>query len=185
MIPEQPTAPKRESPRQQVQLPTVLFTTVMESIRQSASPWVVDRLEIRGPEIIRLNIEIETNSKLSSSESTTLSDEISKWIDDEYFDAVSGGPSALGWLSKENQDLLEFESLLAHQLHQQDKRIQNCSIRVDQGTGDTEDSTKRKLKSEAIEWKAGQIPLRAKLDIKPISSPVRPSSSNNGDVTQT
>jgi hypothetical protein len=184
MIPEPPTAPKRESPRQQVQLPTVVLSRVMESIGQSASPWVVDRLEIRGPEIVRLNIKIKIKIKiqevLSSSESSTLRKEIEEWMKKEYFDAVSGGPSAEGWLSKKKQDILVHESVLTHRLQQLDRRIENYSIQIDQDSYVAEGVTKPKK----IELNEGQIPLLAKLEIEPTAHIGRPSSFNNGEVRQ-
>jgi hypothetical protein len=182
MIPEQPTAPKRESPRQQVQLPTVVLSKVMESIGQSASPWVVDRLEIRGPEIVRLNIKIKIKIQevLSSSESSTLRKEIEEWMNKEYFDAVSGGPSAEGWLSKKKQDILVSESELIHRLQQLGWRIENCSIQMDQDLDVAEGVTKPKK----IELNEGQIPILAKLEIESTSDIGRPSSFNNGEVRQ-
>ena len=180
MIPEQPTAPKPELPRQQVQLPAVVLTKVKESIGQSASPWVVDRLEIRGPEIVWLNIKITIQEVLSSSESSTLRKEIKEWMNKEYFDAVSGGPSAEGWLSKKKQDVLVSESVLTHRLQQLDRRIENCSIQIDQDSYVAEGVTKPKK----IELNEGQIPLLAKLEIEPTADIGRPSSFNNGEVRQ-
>ena len=186
MIPEQPTAPKPELPRQQVQLPAVVLTKVKESIGQSASPWVVDRLEIRGPEIVWLNIKITIQEVLSSSESSTLRSstlrkEIEEWMNKEYFDAVSGGPSAEGWLSKNKQDVLVSESVLTHRLQQLDRRIENCSIQIDQDSHVAEGVTKPKK----IELNEGQIPLLANLEIEPTADIGRPSSFNNGEVRRT
>ena len=185
MIPEPPKAPKRGAPLQQLQLPTVVLTKVMESIGQSASPWVVDRMEIRGPEIVWLNIKITIQVVLSSSESSTLRSstlrkEIEEWMNKEYFDAVSGGPSAEGWLSKNKQDVLVSESVLTHRLQQLDRRIENCSIQIDQDSYVAEGVTKPKK----IELNEGQIPLLAKLEIEPTADIGRPSSFNNGEVRQ-
>jgi hypothetical protein len=156
----------------------------MESIGQSASPWVVDRLEIRGPEIVRLNIKIKIKINLqevlSSSESSTLRKEIEEWMKKEYFDAVSGGPSAEGWLSKKKQDILVHESVLTHRLQQLDRRIENYSIQIDQDSYVAEGVTKPKK----IELNEGQIPLLAKLEIEPTAHIGRPSSFNNGEVRQ-
>ncbi len=150
----------------------------MESIGQSASPWVVDRLEIRGPEIVRLNIKIKIQEVLSSSESSTLRKEIEEWMKKEYFDAVSGGPSAEGWLSKKKQDVLVSESELIHRLQQLDRRIENYSIQMDQDLDVAEYATK----PNKIGLNEGQIPILGKLEIESTSDIGRPSSFNNGEV---
>jgi hypothetical protein len=98
----------------------------------------------------------------------------------EYFDAVSGGPSAEGWLSKKKQDILVPESVLIHRLQQLDWRIENCSIQMDQDL----DVAEGVSKPNKIGLNEGQIPLLAKLEIESTSDIGRPSSFNNGEVRQ-
>jgi hypothetical protein len=98
----------------------------------------------------------------------------------EYFDAVSGGPSAEGWLSKKKQDILVPESVLIHRLQQLDRRIENYSIQMDQDLDFAEYATK----PNKIELNEGQIPILGKLEIEPTSDIGRPSSFNNGEVRQ-